>query len=276
MRLTHQSGLGMVNVFDRMANDAARAGINEKEFASTHPADRDRIALMQEEADASPYRDVPDSPASVHAYEMVKAKVIGYLLPVRDVFYRYPLSDKSAPARYARAMVYMRLPDLPKALAEINSLIKDEPKNPYFFEVLGQIYVSMSQPMKGLAPYQTSVDLLPDAPELRVSLAAAQIATERKDIEKAAIDNLKIALQQDNEQPFAWYEIAQAYSDLGNEPMANLATAERYYTFGALPKAAVFAGRARLKLAKGSPDWERANDIITVAASQPRQQQTRD
>jgi predicted Zn-dependent protease len=273
MRLTHQSGMGMVNVFDRMANDAARAGINEKEFASDHPADRERIALMQDEADASPYRDVPDSPASVHAFEMVKAKVIGYLLPVRDVLYRYPVSDKSAPARYARAMVYMRLPDLPKALAEINSLIKDEPKNPYFYEVLGQIYVSMSQPMKGIAPYQASVDLLPDAPELRVSLATAQIATERKDIEKAAIDNLKIALQQDNEQPFAWYEIAQAYSDLGNEPMANLATAERYYAFGALPKAAVFAARARLKLAKGSPDWERANDIISVAAMQPRQQQ---
>jgi predicted Zn-dependent protease len=58
--------------------------------------------------------------------------------------------------------------------------------------------------------------------------------------------------------------------------MANLATAERYYTFGVLPKAAVFAGRARQKLTKGSPDWERANDIITVAASQPRQQQSRD
>ena len=276
LRLTHQSGMGMVNVFDRMANDAARAGINEKEFASTHPADRDRIALMQDEADASPYRDVPDSPASVHAYEMVKAKVIGYLLPVRDVFYRYPLSDKSAPARYARAMAYMRQPDLPKALAEINSLINDEPKNPYFYEVLGQIHVSMGQPMKGIVPYQTSVDLLPDAPELRISLAAAQIATERKEIEKAAIDNLKIALQQDGEEPFGWYEMAQAYSDLGNEPMANLATAERYYVFGALPQAAVFAGRARQKLAKGSTDWERANDIINVAASQPHQQRSQD
>ena len=276
LRLTHQSGMGMVNVFDRMANDAARAGIDEKEFASDHPADRERIALMQDEADASPYRDVPDSPASVHAYEMVKAKVIGFLLPVRDVFYRYPLSDKSAPARYARAMAYMRQPDLPKALAEINSLINDEPKNPYFYEVLGQIHVSMGQPMKGIVPYQTSVDLLPDAPELRISLAAAQIATERKEIEKAAIDNLKIALQQDGEEPFGWYEMAQAYSDLGNEPMANLATAERYYVFGALPQAAVFAGRARQKLAKGSTDWERANDIINVAASQPHQQRSQD
>ncbi|MGC9953469.1 MAG: M48 family metalloprotease [Rhizomicrobium sp.] len=276
LRETHQSGLGMVHVFERMANESASAGINEKEFASDHPADRDRVALLQEEADASPYRDVPDSPASIHAYEMVKAKVIGFLLPPRDVFYRYPLSDKSEPARYARAMVYMRLPDLPKALAEINALIKDEPKNPFFHEVLGQIYVSMSQPVKGLAPYQTSVDLLPDAPELRVSLGAAQIATERKEIEKAAVDNLKIALQQDNEQPFAWYELAQAYSDLGNEPMANLATAERYYVFGALPQAAIFAGRARQKLANGSPDWERANDIIAVAATQPKQQRSRD
>jgi predicted Zn-dependent protease len=271
LRQTHQSGLGMVHVFERMANENASAGIDEKQFASDHPADRDRVALLQEEADASPYRDVPDSPASIHAYEMVKAKVIGFLLAPRDVLYRYPVSDTSEPARYARAMVYMRLPDLPKALAEINSLIKDEPKNPYFYEVLGQIYVSMSQPRKGIPPYQTSVDLLPDAPELRISLAAAQVATERKEIEKVAIDNLKIALQQDNDQPFAWYEMAQAYSDLGNEPMANLATAERYYVFGAMPQAALFAGRARQKLAQGSPDWERANDIIAVAATQPKQ-----
>lgn len=273
MRLTHQSGEGMVHVFERMANEAALAGIDEKQFASDHPADRDRVALLQEEADASPYRDVPDSPQAVHAYEMVKAKVIGFLLPVKEVLDRYPTSDTSEPARYARAMVYMRQPDLPKALAEINSLIKQEPKNPYFYEVLGQIYVSMSQPMKGVGPYQTSVNLLPDAPELRVSLAAAQIATEHKDIEKAAIENLRIALQQDSDQPFAWYELAQAYSDLNNTPMANLATAERYYTIGALPMSAVFAARARQKLTKGSPDWQRANDIIAVAATQGRQRE---
>ena len=63
LRETHQSGLGMVHVFDRMANESASAGIDEKAYASDHPADRDRVALLQEEADASPYRDVPDSPA---------------------------------------------------------------------------------------------------------------------------------------------------------------------------------------------------------------------
>ncbi len=274
LRETHQSGEGMVHVFERMADDAARAGVHE--FATDHPADRERVELLQNEADASPYRDVPDSPQSIHAFEMVKAKVIGYLLPVQDVLNRYPLSDNSEPARYARAMVYMRQPNLPKALEEIKSLIKDEPKNPYFYEVLGQIYVSMGQPAKGILPYQTSVDLLPDAPELRVSLAAAQIATEDKAIEKSAVENLKIAMQQDGDQPFGWYEMAQAYSDLGNEPMANLSTAERYYSAGALQPAAIFAGRAQHALEKGSPDWERANDIISVAASQMRRGETQD
>jgi predicted Zn-dependent protease len=276
LRATHQSGMGMVHVFERMANEAAMLVKNPEAYASDHPADRERVANLQELAEASPYRDVPDSPQAIHAFQMVKAKVIGYLLPVRDVLYRYPLTDTSAPARYARAMVYMRQPDLPKALAEINSLIKEEPNNPFFYEVLGQIYVSMSQPLKGIDPYQKSVNLLPDAPELRVSLAAAQVATGRKDVELKAIQNLKIALQQDSDNPFGWYEMAQAYSDLGNDPMANLATAERYYSVGAIPQSAVFARRARMKLTQGSPDWERANDIIAIAQTQMPQRGSRE
>jgi len=166
----------------------------------------------------------------------------------------------------------MRQPNLKAALDEINSLIKEEPKNPFFYEVLGQIYVSMSQPLKGIAPYQTSVNLMPDAPELRIALAAAQVATGQKVYEQQAVANLKIAMQQDSDNPFGWYEMAQAYSDLGNNAMADLATAERYYSVGDLRKSAVFAIRSRQKLAKGSPDWERANDIVAVAVSQMKQQ----
>jgi predicted Zn-dependent protease len=272
LRLTHQSGMGMVHVFERMANEDAMEVRNPEAYATDHPADRERVANLQEIAEASPYRDVPDSPQAIHAFQMVKAKVIGYLLPVQDVLYRYPVTNKSAPARYARAMVYMRQPNLKLALEEINSLIKEEPKNPFFYEVLGQIYVSMSQPVKGIAPYQTSVNLMPDAPQLRIALAAAQVATGQKAYEQQAVTNLKIALQQDSDNPFGWYEMAQAYSDIGNTPMANLATAERYYTVGDVRRAAVFAVRSRQKLTSGTPDWERANDIIAAASTQLKQQ----
>jgi len=263
LRETHQSGEGMVHIFERMADEQARASAHPDRYASDHPADRDRVVALQNVADSSPYANVKDSPEAQHEFDMLKAKVIGFMLPVRDVLALYPVSNQSKPARYARAMAYMRQPDLKGALAQINSLVKEEPNNPYFYEVLGQTYVQMSQPEKGLAPYQKSVDILPDAPELRVALAAAQLATDRHELARSALDNLKIALQQDNDNTFAWYETAQAYSLLDNQPMADLATAERYYS-ASDARCLVFAQRAEKALDKGSPDWQRANDIVAI------------
>jgi predicted Zn-dependent protease len=251
----------MVHIFERMADESAR--VRPDALATDHPADRERVAALQNIADASPYANVTDTPEAQHEFDMIKAKMIGYLSPVNEVLTFYPPKNLSKPARYARAMAYMRQPNLKMALSEIDSLIKDEPNNPYFYEMLGQIYVEMSQPEKGIGPYQKSVDILPDAPELRVALAAAQLATEKKPFAQPAIDNLKIALDQNNEDTFAWYEAAVGYSALGNQPMADLATAERYYNAGDA-RALVFARRAQGSLQQGSSDWQRANDIVAI------------
>ena len=148
--------------------------------------------------------------------------------------------------------------DLAQALAETNSLVKEEPKNPYFWEMLGQIYVDMAQPEKGVGPYQKSVDLTPDAPLLRVSLAAAQLATEKPALAPPALQNLKVALQQENDNSFAWYEAAQAYSALGNQPMADLSTAERYYQDGVMGGA---QNRVHLITSSGVEDWPRMDKL---------------
>lgn len=268
LRATHQSGQGMVEVFETMANEAAMAGAYKNPFISDHPADRERIDLLQRLSDASPYRDVKDSPEAVHEFHMIQAKLAGFLSRPEQVLVRYPVSDKSEEARYARAIAYFQKPELKSALSEIESLIKDEPKNPYFYEVKGQIYVSMGQPEKGVGPYQKAVDAMPDAPLLRVLLASAQLATDRPQLAKPALDNLKVALQQENDDTFAWYETAQAYSTMNNQPMADLSTAEMYYSGGAMPKAVEFARRAAHKLPEGSIDWERANDILSAAGPQ--------
>ncbi|HEY5048639.1 MAG TPA: M48 family metalloprotease [Rhizomicrobium sp.] len=262
---THQSGRGMLDVFERMADEEAMSARYNAPLISDHPADRERIDLMEREVEASPYRDVPDSPEAVHEFHMIQAKLTGFLDPVDMVLSHYPASDTSEEAHYARAIAYFRQPDMQKALDETNTLVKLEPKNPYFWELLGQIYVEMSQPEKGVGPYQRSVDILPNAPLLRVSLAAAQLATEMSPMAKPALENLKVALRQENDDSFAWFEAAQAYSELGNQPMADLSTAERYYNVGAMKTAAHFANEAQRKLPKGSTDWQRAGDIMLVA-----------
>ena len=144
-----------------------------------------------------------------------------------------------------------------KALAAVNSLIAEEPNNPYFYEARGQIYMSLAKPAQAIPDYQKSVQLRPRAPQLRLALATAQLAVEGAGLAEPALQNLKAALLVENDDPFTWYQTAQAYSTLKNEAMANLATAELWYNVGDMRRAIVFATRARGKLPQGGTDWQR-------------------
>ena len=138
---------------------------------------------------------------------------------------------------------------------------------------MGQIYLSMAKPDLAIPAYQKAVNLKPvGAPQLRLALAVAQLATDRADMSQAALSNLKVASLTENDDVFTWYETAQAYSNLKNTPMATLSTAESYYAAGAMKQAAVFAARARRDLPQGTADWERANDIMAAGSQAPLRQ----
>jgi predicted Zn-dependent protease len=268
---THQSPQGIYDTFSRFAAEEAQGAYKIDRYAVDHPVGQDRLANIQDKLDASPYKDVKDSPQVTHTFEMVQAKLAGFTMPVNAALARYPESNTSEVARYARTMIYLRQPQLQKALAETASLLQDEPNNPYFYEVQGQSYLSMAKPADAIPAYQKAVSLKPQAPQLRLELAVAQLATDRQDMSQAALLNLKAASLAENDDVFTWYETAQAYSNLKNVPMANLSTAESYYAAGAMPQAAQFAARARRDLTQGTPDWERANDIMGAAQSQAQQ-----
>ena len=269
---THQSPMGMYHTFQRFADEEAMSAYKVDKFAVDHPSGQDRVFDLNDMVDASPYREVQDSPESLHTFQMVQAKLAGFVLPVKDAMTRFPESDTSEPARYARSMAYLRQPNLQKALAAINSLIAEEPNNPYFYEARGQIFMSMAKPAQAIPDYQKSVSLRPQAPQLRLALATAQLATEDTNLAQPALANLKAAILVEDDDVFTWYQTAQAYSMLKNEPMANLCTAEVWYNAGDMRKAVVFATRARGKLPQGSPDWQRAGDIIGAAAPLAAQQ----
>ena len=265
LNATRQSPRGMYNTFVRMAQEQARMSYKINPYAVSHPIGQDRVSALQDGLDSSPYRDVPDPPQSVHALQMIQAKLAGFALQPEETLRRYPPGNNSAAARYARAMAYMKKPDLQKALAEINSLIAEEPNNPYFHEVLGQIHVMMARPALGIPAYQKAVSLKPQSPLLRMALGTAQLAVDDPSLAPAALTNLKAALLVESEDPFTWYQVAKAYNMMKNLPMADLATAESNYSAGNMPQAFTFASRARSRLPQGGVDWQRANDIIGAA-----------
>ena len=272
---TKQSGRGMLGVFKRFENQEILSDQRRDPFAQSHPVAGDRMSALQSLVEASPYRDVKDSPEAQYAYDMLRAKLRGYIERPEVTMRRYPVSDTSKPARYARAMAYFRQPDMQRALAEMESLLKDEPENPYFLEMYGQINVEMGRVEQGIKPYTDAVKILPDAPLLRVALGAAMLGTENPQYTQPAIKELQASIDLERDNAFAWYELAQAYARLGQTARAELATAERYFALYAFPQAIQFAGRAQRQLPPGSTDWQRASDIIAVSTSQQAEQRGR-
>jgi predicted Zn-dependent protease len=270
---THQSGLGMLQVFKRFESQEILLSFKVDPFAQSHPAPADRISALQGLVDASPYRDVKDSPISQYAFDMLRAKLRGYIERPEVTLRRYPLTDTSKPARYARAMAYFHQPNMEKALTEIESLIKDEPENPFFLEMYGQLKVEMGKVEDGIGPYQEAVKALPDAPLIRVALGAAMLGTENPKYTQPAAQELQVALTQERDNAYAWYELAQAYSREGKTGQAELATAERYFALYSFPAAMNFAGRAQRQLPQGSTDWQRASDIIAISQSSVQAEQ---
>jgi predicted Zn-dependent protease len=256
------------DVFRRMEGQELLSDVRRDPYAIGHPVPGERVLQLQSLVAASPYLGKPVDPETQYAFEMVQAKLRGYTQRPEVTLRQYPATDTSKRARYARAMAYFRLPDMQKSLAEIDSLVAEEPDNPYFQEMLGQIKVEMGRVEEGIAPYQKAVHLLPDAPLIRVALGAALLGTENPVYVQLARQELETSLLQEGDNAFAWYELALAYSRMGLTGKAQLATAEHHFSLGSMPQAMLFAARAQRDLERGTRDWQRANDIMAVAQTQ--------
>ena len=74
---------------------------------------------------------------------------------------RYPPSNTSLPARYARAVSSYRHSDLRGALTQIDGLIQTEPNNPYFYELKGQALTETGHGREALVPLRHAISLAP-------------------------------------------------------------------------------------------------------------------
>lgn len=268
MNATHQSPRGMFKVFNLFADQEALSGSRQDPFVRTHPLSRDRASTLQNLVDSSPFKDKIDSAKEQKDYDLMKAKLRGFIEAPAVVLRRYPFSDTSQAARYARAAAYFRSADLDSALPQIDSLLTEDPTNPYFLELRGQMLVESSRPIEGVPAYRKAAQFAPNEPLIQIGLASALLATENADDVAEAMRHLKTALKDEPDNAMGWYYLADAYSRNGDEARAALATAERYFALRGYDQAIRFARRAQPKLKESGRDWQRANDIISISQSE--------
>ena len=259
---TGQSGKGMLTLFQKLASQSLGSVRNVDPYVQSHPMPMDRIRNLEKVASASPSFNATDKPEMIVRHKLMQAKLTGFLSPPQVVFQRYPPSDVTLVGRYARSIAMFRQGDTRNAVKIIDTLIKDMPKDPYFWELKGQALLEGGRPDEAIAPLRRAVKMAPNSGLIRILLAQALIATEDKENAKAALVELKTALASESETGALYQFMAMAYGRLGDIPRAELATAEAAARRGDRQLAKEKAKIAVASLKRGSPDWIRANDLL--------------
>jgi predicted Zn-dependent protease len=261
---TGQSPRGMYELFKRMSNEQLFAAAGADPYIQTHPMPADRVAALEIIAKASPNWGKTDSAELQLRHDLVRAKLAGFLDRGDTVARRYPLSDTSLPARYARAIAAYRHSNLSGAITQIDGLIQAQPNNPYFYELKGQALLESGRAAEAIAPLRHAARLAPQPALIQIMLGQALIATDNKKNADEAIDILRSASQREPEAPDAYTQLAMAYGKKGDLAHADLASAEAAFVRGDHKTATLLATRAKTRLAIGSPAWVRADDIVSA------------
>jgi predicted Zn-dependent protease len=265
LEATHQSGRGMLETFEGFAQQEYVSANYQDAFVRSHPVAADRIARLRDLVNKSPYLDVKDAPELQLRHDLVRAKMSGYLEAPGTVFNRYPAKDVSLPARYARAIARNCSGKCDQAIGEVDALIRERPDNPYFWEVKGEFYYWAGKHREAIPAMRKALQLAGgNEPLMQVELAQAMLGTEDLGVLDETISLLKRAAAADpgNATAFSLMGIALAKKGDAYLPQAEIATAQGRFAEGNIKEAQIFAKRAVTKLAPGSPDWLRADDII--------------
>ncbi|WGD30786.1 M48 family metalloprotease [Ancylobacter sp. WKF20] len=268
LNATKQSPAGMLKTFERLQNDQMFISQRIDPYAISHPMAAERIAVLEDLAHKSPYFDVKDPPELQARHDMMRAKLVGYTQTPDGVARIYGPQGNTLPARYARAISAYRYGNINDAIRQIDALIAEQPRNPYFYEIKGQAYLEAGRGRDAIGPLRRAVELSDGNPLIRMLLGQALIATNDKSLMDEAVRELNFGLQREPSSPIGWRYLAMAYGQRGDYPNADLASAQSALLSGEYRLARELATRAKTKFPLGSPGWLKADDILNFKPPQ--------
>jgi predicted Zn-dependent protease len=272
LNATKQSGRGMLESFELLATKTLGIqGIDP--YLQSHPMPQQRMDQLRELITASPYYDAVDPPELQFRHDMVKAKLFGFLDRPETLFNRYPPTDQTLQARYARAIATYRQSGVQAAMPQLDALIAAKPDWPYFYEIKGQFLFESGHAAEAIPPLRQAVKLLPDAPLIQILLGEALLGVGGPQNVEEAITSLRNALAREEGSSMGYRQLAAGYARKAEAvqgaarqqfmAQAELASAEAYFYEGQLNLAKEQAKRAKVGFVNGSPNWVKADDILT-------------
>ncbi len=261
---TKQSSRGMLTTFKRLGQNPLFSSGRVDPYSLSHPLPRERIQLLNTVARKSPFFNKLDNPALQVRHDFARAKIAAYSGGaglVRSVF-RKKLNGPAA--NYGLAISHFLQGSPQQGIRIMQKLVKQNPKNPYVHEMMGEIYLRSGKAGLAVKSFRNAISLdKRNTGILRIQLGHALLETGKRENLDPAIRTLKEGIGRDKYSSAGFGYLARAYAARGDQVLALAASAEERYLQGNIKAAKQFATRAMPGIKKGSPQWLRLQDILT-------------
>ncbi len=254
---------GLVSFMRKLEGEELVPAAQQSQYIRTHPLTRDRVEALEAGLKRSDYKAKGPEALWQEQHNRMLAKLVGFVTP-EQVDWKYDDRNLSVAADYARTIAAYRQNETGVALKKMDDLLAQEPDNPYFLELKGQILVEFGQVESALPSYRYAVEILPAASLIRTAYAHALIESDSKNKPRTneAVVHLQRAVKDEPRSPRIHRLLATAYGRLGQEHRAKLHLAEEALLKGQISYAKRQAKAALAGLKKESNPWLRAQDIL--------------
>jgi predicted Zn-dependent protease len=248
---------GMASFFNKLLGQEFLSSSLQDPYIRSHPLTRERLETVKAQLKSSCQKPLP--PEMIKNYHILKTKLEAFLLPPAAVLQQN--AGTTPLEKYAQSIVYYRQGKTDMALNLLKGLADSTPQNPYYPELMGQIYYETGKIDPAIAHYRKALRLKPKEPLFQIGLAQSLLALNKPASLHEAAKLLEDAHEKEPSNVTIWSLLAIIYGRLNKMGAMALALAEKYVLLSQWNEADEQASRALHHLKKEDPLYLRAQDL---------------
>ena len=241
------------------------------EYLLSHPVSRKRIDLIKSRTANRKFSDKKINQKLQRQMNIVLAKLEGFINNPDFVLTKYQ-NNHDEISNYVKSIALFKKGKIAESLALLDPIIEQNktPEKGFLFELKGQILFESGDIENSIIAYDQSIKLLSakDGAQAKIAFASGILVLQKddEDLLKLAIKRLEEASLFENENPFLFKQLANAYSKIKDDGRSFLALAEFNLLIDKKDKCRKYAKEAKEKLDKSAKaELLRADDLLEIA-----------
>jgi predicted Zn-dependent protease len=245
------------------------------EYTLSHPVSKKRIDLIKERTKGVNFSDKKINEKLQWQMDVVLAKLESFIESPDNILVKYRARNDEL-ANYEKSVALFRKGKSAEALLILDHIIssknifRDRSEIGFLYELKGQILFESGEIESSVISYSKALKLLDDkdSSQAKIAFSSSILALPSNDEElvEMAIKRLEEAKKYEDDNPFLFKQLANAYDKIGDTGKSFLSLAEFNFWRGDKEKAVKYAKKAKEKLPKNSKtELLRADDLIELA-----------